>query len=125
MPTYPLSFPSGVYIQEIKLRRVFAQARFDNPVTLGAQVQHRGPKRFEIDVTLQPMGRAKANATKFAQFLDDLTGGYGTFTINLNPWAVGMDPLPGTRTFRLATNEHGWSATVAEMGFAFTAIEIL
>lgn len=123
MPTYPLTFPSGVYIDEVKVRRVHAQVRFDNPVTLEDQVQHRGPRRFEIDVTLQPMSRADAHNTQFAQFIDDLTAGFGTFTFNLDPWCVGMSPLPGTRTFRLATNDPGWSAKVAEMGFSFTAIE--
>lgn len=123
--TYPLTFPTSVYIQDVKVRRVFAQARFGNPLTLQDQVQKRGPKRFEIDVTLQPMSRALAHSSQFAQFLENLEAGWGTFNFDLNAWAVGMSPLPGVRVFKLATNEHGWSAAVAEMGFSFTAIEVI
>jgi hypothetical protein len=109
----------------VKPRRVYASTRFDNPMDLTAQVQRRGPKRFEIDVTLYPMPRKDAHTSGFAQFLTDLEGGWGTFLFNLDPWCTGMNPLPGVRTFRLATNEHGWSATAAEIGFSFTAIEVL
>jgi hypothetical protein len=124
MPAYPLAFPA-VYIEEVRVRRVHSTVRFDNPLDLTVQVQRRGPMRFEIDVTLQPMSRIDAHTTKFAQFLEDLQGGWGTFQFALNPWCVGMDPLPGTRTFRLASNDPGWSAKASEMGFSFTAVEVL
>lgn len=122
---YPLTFPATVYIQDVKVRRVFAQARFSNPIQLTDQTQKRGPKRFEIDVTLQPMSRVLAHSSQFAQFLENLEAGWGTFNFNLDTWAVGMNPLPGVRVFKLATNEHGWSAAVAEIGFSFTAIEVI
>jgi hypothetical protein len=124
MPAYPLEFPT-VHIAEVKVRRVHAQARFPNPLTLKDQVQRRGPKRWEIDVTLQPMSRKHAHESEFAQFLEDLEAGYGTFNFNLDPWCLGLDPMPGIKVFRLASNEHGWSASVAEVGFSFTAVEVL
>lgn len=125
MPTYPLTFPTGVYLDEVQVRRRWAGARFDNPVDLTNQTQLRSAKRYELDLRLQPMARAAAVASGMAQFLDDLQGSYGWFAFDLSPWCPGLSPAPGVLNFQLATQEHGWSIGVAEVGFSFTVIQKL
>lgn len=124
MPAYPLTFPTHVAPAEVRVRRIQAQARYDNPLQLSSQVQLRAAARYEIDITLQPMPADVVTA--WLQFLYDLQGSFGTFTINLNAYAPGLTPAPGSRTFRLATGEQEWSAKLAtEFGLAFSAIEAL
>lgn len=122
MPTYPLAFPAAPVPTSIKIGKVWAVARFDNPVQLSTQVQLRSAKRYEIDVTLPKM--PADDAANWGAFLDGLQGGFGTFSLNLTPHCPGVSPAPGTRHFRLATDKHGWDSQLAtEFGFAFTAIE--
>jgi hypothetical protein len=124
MPAYPLTFPTNVAPAEVRVRRVQAQARYDNPLQLSSQVQLRSAARYEIDVTLQPMPHDLAGP--WLQFLYDLQGSFGTFTLNLDAYAPGLSPAPGTRTFRLASGETEWSSKLAtEFGLGFSAIEAL
>lgn len=124
MPAYPLTFPTVNFPLEVKVEKVWAQARFDNPLQLSSQVQLRSARRYEIDVTLQPMPADDAAA--FTQFFEDLQGGFGTFTFDMTPHCPGLTVPAGVRTFRLATAKHGWSSKLAvEFGFTFTAIEAL
>jgi hypothetical protein len=124
MPAYPLAFPTHVAPAEVRVRRIQAQARYDNPLQLSSQVQLRSAARYEIDVTLQPMPADVVTA--WLQFLYDLQGSFGTFTINLDPYAPGLAPAPGVRTFRLASGEQDWNSKLAtEWGLAFAAIEAL
>jgi len=122
MPSYPLTFPTTVNPAQVKVRHKFANARFDNPITLHNYVVRRSGTRWEIDVELQPMAADLAAA--WDVFFNDLQGSYGTFTLDLDPYCPGS--TPGSTTFRLAINDTGWSVRDAvEFGFAFSAIENL
>ncbi len=124
MPSYPLTFPTNVFPAKVKVRRPFANTRFDNPLQLSSQVQQRNAKRYEIDITLQPMLAAEAGA--WTQFLEDLAGGVGTFNFNLTPHIPGLSPAPGVRVFRLADNKHEFDSELSvTFGFAFSAIEVV
>lgn len=88
MPAYPLTFPTNVAPGSVKVKKVWSQARFDNPLQLSSQVQLRNASRWEIDVTLQAMPAAEAE--DWTQFFDDLRGGFGTFTLDLDPHCPGL-----------------------------------
>ena len=120
----PSNFPISVAPDTVKVKKVWASTRFDNPVQLSSQVQLRSGMRYEIDVTMQKMGAELA--AEFTQFLENLQGGFGTFNFDLDPWCPGLSPAPGVRVFRLAANEHGWDARMAvEFSFSFVAVEVV
>ena len=122
MPTYPLTFPTNVAPSQIDVKKVWATCRFDNPVDLSSEVQLRNGRRYELDITLQQMNKVLAEV--WTQFFEDLQGGFGYFALDMDPLCPGLTPAPGVRNFRLATNEHGWSAKFAtEFDFKFTAVE--
>lgn len=118
----PTAFPTSISPAKVDVRPVYAVAQFDNPISLATEVQSMGGFRFEIDITMQPM--PPDAAADFGAFIQAMAGGVGTFTFDLTPWAPGWSPAPGSRTFRLAKNDNGWSAALArEIGYQFTAIE--
>ena len=122
--TYPLTFPTVVAPESVKVKKVWAAARFPNPLDFTDEVQLRNAARYELDITIQSMNAALAQ--QFTQFFENLQGGFGYFAFNLNPYCPGISPAPGTRNFRLATNDHGWDSKYAvQFGFQFVAIERL
>lgn len=121
---YPLAFPSSVWPERVVVRPRWANAAFDNPVTLQPQVQRLQAQRFDIDITMQLM--PVEQAAQFAAFLYGLQGSYGTFTFDLTPWCPGLSPAPGSRTFRLSTNDAGWDSELARSyNFTFSAWEVV
>lgn len=124
MPSYPLTYPSGVafYPARVHVRRQRAQAVFENDLTLQTQVQSFAAQRYAIDVELQRMGRA--DAATFETWLADLEGMVGTFSFDLDPWVRGT--APGTKTFRLSVADDEWDSDLAiTFGFAFSAYEVV
>ena len=115
------AFPTSVYPKSVTPRRVAVIAQFDNPIDLSVESQDLGGRRWEIDIEMQPMSLTEA--ADFGAFIQAHEDG-STFTFNLTPWCPGWSPAPGSKNFRFATPEIGWSAALArEFGFRFTAIE--
>jgi len=124
MPTYPLTFPTNVAPQNVQVTRRTAAAVSTSPTSYKQQVYKHPGKRWQIDVTLQPMPADFAAA--WTQFFYDLDGQAGTFSLNLNPYCPGLTPAPGVVTFRPADPELGWSSELATtFGFTFRAVEDL
>lgn len=112
---YPLAFPN-VPPDKVKasLRRV--QASVQSPFTLQQQVFDWNARRWEITVTMQKMDTE--DAAVFGAWLHDLNGIVGTFTFNLTPWVPGVNPAPGTRTFRMVAPTQPWdSEKTGSVGF--------
>ena len=124
MPSYPLTFPTNVHPENVRVRRRTATAVAESPFTLQQQIyQHQGA-RWEIEVALQPMPYDEAD--EWTQFCYDLAGRVGTFTMNLNAHCPGLSPAPGSITFRLADSDVGWDSKLArEFGFSFRAVQAL
>jgi hypothetical protein len=121
---YPLDFPSSVWPERVVVRPRWANATFDNPITLQPQVQRLQAHRFDIDIKMQLMPAELAG--EFAAFIYALQGSYGTFNFDLTPWCPGISPPPGQRVFRLATNDHGWDGELARsFNFTFSALEVI
>ncbi len=124
MPSYPLTFPTNVFPDNVRVRRRTAAGVAESPLTYQQQVYQFPGARWEIDVTLQPM--AAAEAALWTQFFFDLQGRVGTFTMNLTPHCPGLSPAPGSKTFRLADGAPAWDSKLAvQFGFMFSATEAL
>ena len=123
MPTYPLTFPTNVYPENVHVRRRTVAAVAESPFTLTQQVYQFPGKRWEIEVTIQPM--IAAEAALWTQFFYDLQGKVGTFYFDLTPHCPGLSPAPGSKIFRLI-EDPGWdSRFTTEFGFTFKAVEAL
>lgn len=121
---FPLAFPTNVHPDRVRVVDRYAAAAHTSPITLVPQVYDWGNRRWEIEVTLQPM--YVTEAAVWSKFFFDLKGMVGTFTLNLNPYCPGVDPAPGVVTFRLANPDPGWDARMArEFSFTFRAIQDL
>lgn len=120
MPSYPLTFPTNVAPENVRVTRRTAAAVEVSPYTFKEQVYPHPGKRWQIDVTLQPMPADLA--ALWTQFFYDLEGPVGTFTFNLNPHCPGLAPAPGVVTFFCPDAELGWDSKLAtEFGFSFRA----
>ena len=123
MPTYPLSMPTNVFPATVHVVRHNVVAVGESPFTLTQQVYQFPGKRWEIEVTLQPIDSGSAGL--WTQFFYDLNGRAGTFQLNMTPHCHGLTPAPGVKTFRLR-EDPGWDSRIAtEFGFQFKADEIL
>ena len=123
MPTYPLSMPTNVFPATVHVRRHNVVAVGESPFTLTQQVYQFPGKRWEIEVTLQPMDGA--SAALWTQFFYDLNGRAGTFQMGMNPHCPGLSPAPGTKTFRLDADPEWDSRIAVDFGFSFKASEVL
>jgi hypothetical protein len=124
MPTYPLTFPTNVPPQTVRVRRRVAASAPESVFTFQQRVQQFSGKRWEIEVTLQPMPADKAGV--WTQFFYDLDGRVGTFAFNLTPHCPGLSPAPGVKNFRLLDPDPGWDSELArEFSFSFRAVEAL
>ena len=75
--TYPLTLPSTPLPSQSKFRMRNAVAVVESPFTLSTQkFEHQG-KRWEAEIVLPPMRRAKAEA--WIALVAKLQGAYGTF----------------------------------------------
>lgn len=117
----PVAFPTAIWPESVTMRPRWAVARWDNPISLHHEVQELGGFRWEIDIRLQRMGATEAGI--FAAFLVSLKGGAEAFSFDLDPWAVGISPAPGTRNFLLADPATAFDTRLASWGFTFAAVE--
>ena len=69
----PIPFPVTITPERVVLRPHHAVATYDNPLTLGSEVQSLGGFRWEIDITMQLIGPGYAET--LAAFLQQLEGG--------------------------------------------------
>jgi hypothetical protein len=121
MPSYPLTFPTNVFPENVHVIRRIAAAIAESPFTFQQQVYQFPGKRWEIEVTLQPMSAGLA--ALWTQFFYDLEGKVGTFYFDLTPHCPGLSPAPGSKTFRLV-EDPGWNSRLAvDFGFTFRAFE--
>lgn len=124
MPSYPLSIPTNVHPDSVRIRRRSATGLAESPFTFTQQVYQHPGARWEIEVALQPMPADLA--ALWTQFFFDLQGRVGTFTMNLDAHCPGLSPAPGSVTFRLADPDPGWDSKMAiEFNFSFRAVEAL
>jgi hypothetical protein len=122
MPSYPLTFPTNIHPDNVRVNRRRAAAISTSPTTYKQQIYQHPGKRWEIDVTLQPMH--KTEAALWTQFFYDLDGVVGTFNFNLNPHCPGLLPAPGVVVFRSAEPSNGWDSKLATtFSFSFRAVE--
>lgn len=124
MPSYPLTFPTNIYPEVVRVRRRTATGIAESPFTYTQQVYQFPGARWEIEVTLQPM--PVTLAATWTQFFYDLAGRVGTFSFNLDPHCPGLSPAPGNVTFRLADPDTGWDSRLSrEFNFTFRAVQAL
>jgi hypothetical protein len=122
MPSYPLTFPTNVFPENVRVVRRKVTAVQEAPFSLKQQIHKHPGARWEISVTLQPM--PASDAAQWTQFFDDCDGRAGTFSFNLTPHAPGLNP--GVKVFRMADAELGWDSRLAtEFAFTFRAVEDL
>lgn len=122
MPSYPLTFPTNVFPEEVFVKRRTPAGVSTSPTNYVTQVYRHPGRRWEIDVKLQPMDVVRAAV--WAKFFDDLDGRAGTFTMNLNKHCPGVDPAPGDVVFRLVDADPGWNSRLATVfGFSFRAVQ--
>lgn len=118
------AIPTNIAPAKVRVMRRTAAAVVESPTSLKQQVYQHPGKRWEIEVSIQPMPRAKA--ALWTQFFYDLEGVVGTFTMDLNPHCPGLTPAPGVVTFRLAEPVIGWDSELATtFGFTFRAVQAL
>jgi hypothetical protein len=114
--------PTNVHPDEVFVRYRTPAGVSVSPTTYQTQVYQHPGGRWEIEVKLPAMPHDEAD--EWTQFLKDLQGRVGTFTMNLNAHCPGLSPAPGTVTFRLADPDPGWSSRLArEFGFSFRAFQ--
>jgi hypothetical protein len=124
MPSYPLTFPTNVFPESIRVRRRTATGLAESPFSFTQQVYQHPGARWEIEVTLQPMPADLA--ASWTQFFYDLNGRVGTFQLNLDAHCPGLSPAPGNVTFRLADPDIAWDSKLAtEFSFSFRAVQAL
>ena len=78
--TYPLTFPSGIGINQFSLRMVKSVAVAESPFTYNQQVHDFGGARWEAEITVPPLDQDEAQL--FQAFLIGLKGRFGTFTMS-------------------------------------------
>ncbi|MBM3855050.1 MAG: hypothetical protein FJ399_18160 [Verrucomicrobia bacterium] len=124
MPSYPLTLPTNVHPEHVRVRRRTATGFSESPTSFKQQIYQHPGARWEIEVSLPPMPYDEAD--EWTQFFYDLQGRVGTFQMSLNAHCPGLSPAPGTVTFRLADPEIGWDSNLArEFGFSFRAVQAL
>ncbi len=123
MPAYPLPLPTNIFPENVHILRHVVAAVSESPFTLQQQVYQFPGKRWEIEVTIQPMPAVEAQL--WTQFFYDLEGRVGTFSMNMTPHCPGLNPAPGVKNFRLV-EDSGWESRLAtEFSFSFRAVEAL
>jgi hypothetical protein len=114
---FPAVTPASVEV--IPLR---SQVATIAPGSFATQVQDRGGFQYRITVRFEKLDRTAAALV--CDFVDTLAGMSGTFDFDLDPWCPGISPAPGTREFRLATPNVGWTGRGAvEFACQFSASE--
>jgi hypothetical protein len=77
--SYPIVFPTGVAIRDIRWHAISKVAQSESPFTGEQQVVAHEGTWFEIEIQLPPMTRAQAE--DFVGFLLAMRGRFGTFTL--------------------------------------------
>ena len=123
MPSYPLSLPTNVHPENVRVRRRTATAVAESPFTFQQQVYQHPGARWEIEVSLPAMPADEAD--EWTQFFYDLQGRVGAFTMDLTPHCPGLTPAPGIVGFRLVEDPQWDSKLAREFGFSFRAVQAL
>jgi hypothetical protein len=106
-----------------RVERISAVAVTQSPFTLQQQVHAHAGKAWWMRLEFPPIKEASVAA--WHQFFYDINGQEGTFTYDLNRY-VKSTPAPGTKTFRLTSNQQGWDVELARLyGFVVEAIEVV
>ena len=113
MPSYPLTFPPTPKFRRFDLRKAHKTARSESPFTGVPQVlQHSDAGRWIWDAEIPPMRVGDSNINTWIQFLLDLQGQFGTFTLNIQThsatidYATGQTGLP--TVWRAREDVQGW-----------------
>src|SRR4051812_46115109 len=110
MPSYPLTMPTNVHPESVRVRRRTATAVAESPFTLQQQVYQHTGARWEIEVALPAMPADEAD--EWTQFFYDLNGRAGHFNMSLTAHCPGLTPPPGIVNFRLAEDPQ-WDSRLA------------
>lgn len=114
--TYPLSLPTSVGIERLRITHVHATALLRSPWTYATQTQDHPGKMFAAEVTVAPCKWAQAAA--WVAFLAKLKGPYGTFYLGsklatTRGAATGTPLVNGSVASRSETiTTKGWTAGV-------------
>lgn len=120
--TYPLTFPVLIAPKNTKIRMVNQVGVSESPFTFEQQVQQGQGMRWEIDVTMPPMRRAKAEY--FIAHMAKLKGRYGTFLLgdydgrNPRGIATGTPLVNGASQVGDSLITDGW--TISKTGILLT-----
>ena len=95
MPSYPLTFPSTPVFSSFNIREIYSTPVSESPFTGELQVfEYTGSGRLQWEATLPPMAIGDTAVNVWIQFLRDLHGRAGTFTLNLQT-TTPINYLPG------------------------------
>ena len=111
-PSFPLTFPSTPKFSRFQIRERWSTPFTESPFTLDQQVfQYSGSNKIEWEAELPPMLDGDSDIDTWIQFLLELQGRYGTFTLNIQAhttidYVSGMTSLP--TTWRSRDDSHSW-----------------
>lgn len=130
MPSYPLTFPATPKFRSFSIREKYASPTTESPFTNDQQVfEYSGSNKIEWEMELVPIPNGDSDIDTWIQFLRDLHGKYGTFTLNLQTHSSTIDYVSGQTglptTWRSKDNSHGWTFDEQRMftGVTLRAIE--
>lgn len=115
MPSYPLTFPSLPKFSRFQIRETYSTPFTESPFTGDIQVfEYTGSGRLEWEAEIPPMKVGDPQIAIWIQFLRDLHGRYGTFTLNVTNFTsinylTGQTDIP--QTWRSRDDSHGWEFT--------------
>jgi len=92
--TYPLTFPTHTGIASVRMRMIRASVLSMSPFTFAQQTLQHSGQRWEADISLPPMDKARAKA--WIGWLASLNGYQGTFLMGDPDGALPMGTAGGT-----------------------------
>jgi hypothetical protein len=96
MPAYPLTFPTAPKFSRFNVREVYSTPASESPFTGDIQVfEYTGSGRIQWEAEIPPMGLGDPNIDVWIQFLRNLHGRYGTFSLNLQTHSSTIDYMSG------------------------------
>lgn len=120
MTTYPLTFPTTVSPNAIRITPSNAIGQSESPFNYSEKVYDWGGERWLIDASLPPMRRAVAE--EYIAFFTALKGRYGTFLMRIPAHRAAQGAVSGTP---LVAGESQTGATLDIDGLALSTTAIV
>jgi hypothetical protein len=117
---FPLAFPTSPKPRSVRVTRQSVVGLTESPFSLKRQAVVWPGKRYSVEIVMPPMTTTQAGA--WCQWLYDMNGREGTFTLDITGYCPTVSPAPGSTTFRLRDNTQGWDiSTARHYGFTIVA----